>query len=104
MVRGRVELARARQERRYRSSLYAINADLSDRGVRQHCPVTADGMRLLERAVRGLGLSMRAYVRVLRVARTIADLDGADVLSVAHVAEAVGYRTLDRRAATESAH
>ena len=53
-------------------------------------------MRLLERAVKVLGLSMRAYVRVLRVARTIADLNGVETLGAPEVAEAIGYRTLDR--------
>ena len=70
-VRGRVEAARERQERRYRNTLYTTNAELPERGVRQHCPVTAEGMGLLEREVTQLGLSTRAYVRVLRVARTI---------------------------------
>lgn len=97
-VRARVETARAIQERRYRRSLYRSNAELPERGVRQHCPLDAEGQRLLERAVTRLGLSTRAYVRVLRVARTIADLEREPRLAPRHVAEAIGYRSLDRSA------
>ena len=94
-VRARVLRARERQRIRYSGCGYLTNAELPVRALRSHCPTGPQADQLLERAVRGLGLSMRAYVRVLRVARTIADLEGADRLSATHVAEAVGYRAFD---------
>jgi magnesium chelatase family protein len=97
-VRARVLRARSVQNRRYSGSPYRINAELPGRALQRYCPVSAEGMRLLERSVEQLGLSMRAYVRVLRVARTLADLEDAASISVSHVAEAVTYRLLDREA------
>ena len=97
-VRARVGRARSVQERRYAGSSYRTNAELPGRAVRLHCPISAEGTRLLERSVQQLGLSMRAYVRVLRVARTLADLEDAASISVTHIAEAVTYRLLDREA------
>jgi magnesium chelatase family protein len=95
-VRTRVCRAREVQQRRYRGSPYHINAELPVRAIRRHCEVSDDAAGLLERSVQKLGLSMRAYVRVLRVARTIADLEDAKTISPAHIAEAVSYRMLDR--------
>jgi magnesium chelatase family protein len=95
-VRQRVVEARARQAHRFRRASFSTNAELPVRDVRRHAPVEEAGMRLLEQAVKVLGLSMRSYVRVLRVARTIADLNGAETLGAPEVAEAIGYRTLDR--------
>jgi magnesium chelatase family protein len=65
--------------------------------LRRFCRPTAEVARLLQRAVDGLGLSARAYHRILKVARTIADLDGAREISPGHVGEAIQYRGLDRR-------
>jgi magnesium chelatase family protein len=95
-VRRRIVEVRGRQARRLRGTPFARNAELPAREVRRHSPVDDAGMRLLERAVEVLGLSMRAYVRVLRVARTIADLNRVETLGAPEVAEAIGYRTLDR--------
>jgi magnesium chelatase family protein len=91
-VRARVGAARERQARRYRGAGFAANAELPEAHARRHCAVSGDAARLIERAVSKLGLSMRACVRVLRVARTIADLAGAERLDASHVAEAVQYR------------
>ena len=66
------------------------------RALRTHGEVSQDAARLLERSAQKLGLSVRAYVRVLRMARSIADLEAAPTLSSAHIAEAIGYRLLDR--------
>jgi magnesium chelatase family protein len=69
---------------------------MGPRELREHCAIDAAGEKLLRAAVRRLGLSARAYHRVLRVARTIADLTGEERIATAHIAEAVQYRTLDR--------
>jgi magnesium chelatase family protein len=90
-IRDRVETARERQQRRG-----CINAVLPSKRLRQHCVLDDAGERTLEMAVRRMGLSARAHDRVLKVARTVADLDGAEHVSAKHVAEAVQYRSLDR--------
>ena len=74
------------------------NAWLAPQQVKRTCAVGDDGHRLLEQAIEKLGLSHRAYHRILKLARTIADLAGAEDISVAHLSEAIGYRRLDRAA------
>jgi magnesium chelatase family protein len=95
-VRGRVVAARGRQARRLAGSGRHANAELSPGEVRRWCAPDGEGERLLELACAKLALSARAIHRILRVARTIADLEGADHLAARHVAEAIAYRTLDR--------
>jgi magnesium chelatase family protein len=96
-IRDRVDAARAIQRERFRrSSAVQCNGDMTTRLMRRHCELDAPASRILEQALRRLGLSARAYDRVLKVARTIADLAGADRIESAHVAEAVQYRALDR--------
>jgi magnesium chelatase family protein len=72
------------------------NARLPSRMVRKHCRLDEAGERTLEMAVQKMGLSARAYDRVLRLARTIADLSGAEAVSSRHIAEGIQYRSLDR--------
>ena len=72
------------------------NAEMTPRIIRRHCRIDADSEQMLERAMTRLGLSARAYDRILKVSRTIADLESSDEIRSAHVAEAVGYRSLDR--------
>lgn len=91
-VRARVTAARERQAQRYRGLPPQTNADLRGRRLNAFCALGPDERRLLERAVTRLKLSARAYDRVRRVARTIADLDGSPAISTAHLAEALGYR------------
>ena len=96
-VRQRVEGARQRAQARFAKELkLQCNADLESRHLRQWCQLDDASRTLLETAVRKLGLSARATDRILKVARTIADLDAVDRLQSAHVAEAIQYRTIDR--------
>jgi magnesium chelatase family protein len=90
-IRLRVETSRARQQAR---GFY--NSRMPTRLIRKHCALNDAGERTLEMAVRRLGLSARAHDRILKVARTIADLDGSDTIAAKHIAEAVQYRSLDR--------
>jgi magnesium chelatase family protein len=98
-IRARVAQARTRQSARLRRPGARCNAHMNGREIDRHCRLDVQGTRLLETAVERLGLSARAYSRVLKVARTIADLDGCDRIRPGDVAEAVQYRTLDRRPA-----
>ncbi|MBY6033023.1 YifB family Mg chelatase-like AAA ATPase [Marinobacter daepoensis] len=91
-VRARVLLARQRQEARG-----ALNSGLAGRGLDQACRLDSGSERLLTRAMERLGLSARALHRILRLARTLADLDGAQSLEQSHLMEALGYRQLDRQ-------
>ncbi len=96
-IAARVRSARERQRLRFAGQAAgSVNADLSGRGVDRWCSPDAEGRKLLALALARLGLSARAYVRVLKVARTIADLGGEDRVRGPHVAEAVQYRGLDR--------
>jgi magnesium chelatase family protein len=72
------------------------NAQMSPKLLRKHCAISADGEKLLENAVTRLGLSARAHDRILKVARTIADLEAAPSIEAKHLSEAIQYRTLDR--------
>jgi magnesium chelatase family protein len=97
-IRGCVVKARDRQARGFqgRCGLYA-NAGMQSREIREFCLVyPAVGEELLKMAITRLGLSARAYDRILKVARTIADLAGTDGIRAEHVAEAIQYRSLDR--------
>jgi magnesium chelatase family protein len=96
-VRQRVEQARDRAHARFQTeTALQCNADMQSRHLRHWCPLDDATQGLLENAVRKLGLSARATDRILKVARTIADLDNADSLQAQHVAEAIQYRTIDR--------
>lgn len=96
MVRTRVAVARERQLARYKGTVYTSNAVAPARLFEADTPLPAESQALLKRAVDTLGLSARAYTRVLKIARTIADLDGRETISTADVAEAIQYRSLDR--------
>jgi magnesium chelatase family protein len=91
-VRTRVCAARAMQLQRQGE----CNARLSGGDLDRHCHLQASEQNLLRHALERLNLSARAYHRILRVARTIADLDGAECIAAQHLSEAMGYRNLDR--------
>ncbi|HEY0037731.1 MAG TPA: ATP-binding protein, partial [Longimicrobium sp.] len=99
-IRARVTQAREIQRSRFgsRPDMHA-NAHMGARELRQFCSIGEGSDRLLRTAISRLGLSARAYHRVLKIARTIADLDGGGEITTAHVGEAIQYRSLDRAAA-----
>jgi magnesium chelatase family protein len=96
-VRQRVIKARQTQLQRYAAEkkVYA-NAQMPPKLIRKHCTISAEGEKLLENAITRLGLSARAHDRILKVARTISDLDGSENIEPRHLSEAIQYRTLDR--------
>ncbi|MGD9851861.1 MAG: YifB family Mg chelatase-like AAA ATPase [Nitrospirales bacterium] len=95
-IRERVIEARHRQLERYQEDHVLNNAQLKPRQIKKYCQLDEAGKTLLDQAVSRLGLSARAYGRILRVSRTIADLGHADMIQANHVAEAIQYRALDR--------
>jgi magnesium chelatase family protein len=100
-VAGRVAAARAVQLERFGAETASpINAAMGPEALRRHCALEPAGRALLDRAFEKLGLSARALDRILKVARTIADLGGSDTIRSGHIAEAIQYRCLDRRMAT----
>jgi magnesium chelatase family protein len=96
-IKTRIEQARDIQKNRFAGDETLCNARMTDRQVRAACPLDEESRQLIEMAIDRLGLSARAHSRILKVARTIADLEGAPALRSSHVAEAIQYRTLDRR-------
>ena len=94
-MREQVLSARAIQAARFKDSPTRANAQMSSREIRQHCQLDDAGMNLLRTSLQETGLSARAYDKILRVARTIADLDGQATILPEHVSEAVNYRMLD---------
>lgn len=95
-IRKRVIAARLAQERRFKSGTgINANAQMSSKMVRECCKINADGRWILKMAMERQGLSARAYERILKVARTIADLDGADQIDINHLSEAIKFRSLD---------
>jgi magnesium chelatase family protein len=95
-MRERVIRARERQRERLKDEGIFSNAAMTSRLIRRFCVIDAESERMLEQAMSRLGLSARAYDRILKVSRTIADLEGIEHIRASHVAEAVGYRSLDR--------
>ena len=95
-IRERVERARKIQLKRFLGLKIHSNSQMNGRILRKFCPVDTQGGTLLEQAVTRLRLSARAYDRILKVARTIADLEGTESIESRHLAEAIHYRSLDR--------
>ncbi len=95
-IQNRVATARAIQSERFSQLSIYCNAQMPSRQIRKYCQTDEASGTLLESAIDRLGLSARAYNRILKIARTIADLDAAPDIRVEHVAEAIQYRSLDR--------
>ncbi len=95
-IRTRVAAARQIQQERFRRARIHSNAQMNSRQIKAHCAIDHDSVRLLESAIEKLGLSARAYNRILKIARTIADLSNQPQIAAHHIAEAIQYRSLDR--------
>jgi magnesium chelatase family protein len=101
VIRKRVNMARKVQEKRYRSrkrglGLPYFNAHLESRQIEKYCTLDKEGEELLKQAILELGISARAYDKILKVSRTIADLEEKETIEAGHISEAISYRSLDR--------
>ncbi len=96
-MRAEVLLARERQAKRFEGSAVRTNAQMSSRQLREFCPLTTAERNMMRDAVNDNGLSARAHDKILRVARTIADLAGSERIDVTHIYEAINYRMLDKQ-------
>jgi len=95
-IKGRVNSAREVQRRRFTGKRIYSNAQMTSRHLKRYCQIGEDSKKLLEQAIDKLGLSARAYTRILKIARTIADLENVENITAAHISEAIQYRSLDR--------
>ena len=96
-IKKRVNKARARQQERFAGTDIASNADMNTKALNTYCALTPECEELMRQAFDRMGLTARSYDRILRVARTIADLEGAEDIGAEHIAEAIQYRTYDFR-------
>ena len=95
-IRKRVDKVREIQKNRYKDDGIIFNAHLESKELERHCVLDKEAEELLKLAILELGISARAYDKILKVSRTIADLDGKDIVESHHVSEAISYRSLDR--------
>ncbi len=96
-MRKQVTVARKVQQQRFATTSTRYNGQMTSRQVRQFCALNREGHSLMKACVEDLGLSARAHDKILRVARTLADLEEAESISEAHLQEAINYRMLDRQ-------
>ena len=94
-IRARVEEAHRRQRERYGNRGWNFNSGIPSSAIKKFCPLGSREMEIMETAFERLGLSARAYHRIIKVARTIADLEGEQRIREHHLLEAIGYRSLD---------
>jgi len=97
VIRRRVENARAIQKERFKSFGIFCNAQMSNKLIRQNCPLNPEAQELIRRAITELALSARAYDKILKIGRTISDLAASPEIKAEHIAEAIQYRSLDRQ-------
>ncbi|MFQ5646019.1 MAG: YifB family Mg chelatase-like AAA ATPase [bacterium] len=97
-IRERVRNARRIQRNRHQDSFPYLNSQLNSKKIKKYCQLDREGSRLVESAIDNFGFSARGYNRILKVSRTIADLEGTPEIKSEHIGEAIGYRTLDRSA------
>jgi magnesium chelatase family protein len=95
-TRKRVDRARGVQRERYGNNGIHFNAHLESKELEKHCVMNRESEELLKLAILELGISARAYDKILKVSRTIADLDGKEIIEAHHISEAISYRSLDR--------
>ncbi len=96
-MKGRIMEARLRQKERFQNTAYSFNGEMSGIDIEKYCILGAEQQKLLEAAYKKMGMSARAYHKVLKVARTIADLEGEDLIGVDHISEALSYRLVERK-------
>lgn len=96
-IRRRVCQAREIQSRRYEGTKFTVNSMLGVKEIERYCKISAEGEALMKRAFTSLGLTARTYHKILKVARTIADLAGEEEIGMPHLKEATGYRTMDKK-------
>lgn len=96
-IRRRVTQAALIQEERYRGTRFRFNGDLNSDGIRRYCALDPEAEKMMKQVYEMMGLTVRSHNRILKVARTIADLDGARNITTRHLAEAVSYRAVDRK-------
>jgi magnesium chelatase family protein len=96
-IRERVTGARTIQEERFKGKKIYANSQMTTRMLKKYCPLHDSARNLLEKAIEKFGLSPRAYHRILKVARTITDLENREHIEESHIAEAIQYRVLDKR-------
>ncbi|MBT6294922.1 MAG: ATP-binding protein, partial [Candidatus Magasanikbacteria bacterium] len=92
-IRERVEAAREKQERRFKDTIYATNSEMKNKHIKEFCKLDDASIDLLRQAVTHMHLSARSYHRIIKLARTIADLAASENIHAPHVAEALQYRT-----------
>ena len=97
IIKQRVNKARKIQQERYKEEGIFSNSELTPKLTEKYCKLKKEGKEILKNAFDKLGLSARAYARILKVARTIADLEDSQNIEVQHLAEAIQYRSLDRK-------
>jgi magnesium chelatase family protein len=95
-IKRRVNQARDVQRERFSGKRLYCNAQMASRHLKKYCQIGEDSKTLLEQAIDKLGLSARAYTRILKIARTIADLEKVEMIGPGHISEAIQYRSLDR--------